>query len=51
MGGKPAETSSAEAKPAAGAVPQPKLKAAQLNFYYGAAHVLHDVSLKPPPTG
>jgi phosphate transport system ATP-binding protein len=48
MGGKPAETPSAEAHAAAGAVPQPKLKAAQLNFYYGAAHVLHDISLEAP---
>ena len=48
MGGKPAETPSAEAHPATGAAPQAKLKAAGLNFYYGAAHVLHDISLEAP---
>jgi phosphate transport system ATP-binding protein len=36
-------------RPEPAAAPDAKLRVAGLNFYYGAAHVLHDVSLEIPP--
>jgi len=39
----------AAARPEPAAAPDAKLRVAGLNFYYGAAHVLHDISLEVPP--
>jgi len=39
----------AAARPEAAASPRDKLRVAGLNFYYGAAHVLHDIGLDIPP--
>jgi phosphate transport system ATP-binding protein len=39
----------APARPEPAAAPEAKLRVAGLNFYYGAAHVLHDIGLDIPP--
>jgi phosphate transport system ATP-binding protein len=49
MSGPPKQNPAAVAGPAEVAAPAPKLQVANLNFYYGAAHVLHDVGLEIPP--
>ena len=36
-------------RPEQAAAPREKLRVAGLNFYYGAAHVLHDIGLDIPP--
>jgi phosphate transport system ATP-binding protein len=49
MSGQPKEDQPADAGIAAVAAPAPKLQVSNLNFYYGAAHVLHDIGLEIPP--
>jgi phosphate transport system ATP-binding protein len=49
MTDQPKENQPAETGPAVVAAPAAKLQVSNLNFYYGAAHVLHDVGLEIPP--
>ena len=49
MSGQPKQNQVAEAGPAVVPAPAPKLQVSNLNFYYGAAHVLHDIGLEIPP--
>ena len=45
----PPKENPAAARPEPAPAPREKLRVAALNFYYGAAHVLHDISLDIPP--
>jgi phosphate transport system ATP-binding protein len=48
MSSQPKEKPAAAA-PVESAAPRAKLRVAGLNFYYGLAHVLHDIGLEIPP--
>jgi len=47
MTDQPKENTAARPDPAA--APEAKLRVADLDFYYGAAHVLHKIGLEIPP--
>jgi phosphate transport system ATP-binding protein len=49
MTGKPEEQPVAPTASAPAATGQSKLEVSRLNFYYGSAHVLHDIGLSIPP--
>jgi phosphate transport system ATP-binding protein len=49
MGDEPRQNPDAAACPDAAAAPEAKLRVAGLEFYYGAAHVLHNIGLEIPP--
>jgi phosphate transport system ATP-binding protein len=49
MGDEPKDNAAAAGRPEPAAAPDAKLRVAGLNFYYGTAHVLHDISLEVPP--
>jgi phosphate transport system ATP-binding protein len=49
MTGQPGEKPAAQTNPVPAATAQSKLEVSRLNFYYGSAHVLHDIGLSIPP--